>query len=253
MAKKKKAEAGGVPDWMVTYGDMMTLLLCFFVLLAAFSELKQDRYEEVLIAIKEAFGYTGGAGSVPTSELPMQSIIQKLQETALYKLKIRTRSQVDDPGTAGREMTVKKIREGLEFTIGGLITFEPGSAKLKPRAEEELARLVSIIRGKNNKIEIRGHATGGDIRPDSEYQNMWDLSYARASAVMMFFTSREQGIRPRRIRVGARADKEPLARRVYNQVDQGVNRRVEIIITETLVDEFTPKTTDQLLMSIASE
>jgi len=57
----------GVPEWVVTYGDMMSLLLCFFILLSAFSELKKPReYQRVIDSIKEALGLDGGQGLVRT-------------------------------------------------------------------------------------------------------------------------------------------------------------------------------------------
>ena len=57
MGKRKKPAPAGVPEWVVTYGDLMSLLLCFFILLAAFSELKQERdYQEVVRSVQEAFG-----------------------------------------------------------------------------------------------------------------------------------------------------------------------------------------------------
>ena len=65
MAKRRKAEEPGIPEWIVTYGDLMSLLLCFFILLAAFSELKQPReFREVIDKIKEALGFQGGMGQV---------------------------------------------------------------------------------------------------------------------------------------------------------------------------------------------
>jgi len=238
MAKKCKCPEG-VPEWVVTYGDMMTLLLCFFILLAAFSELKdEDEYQETVKAIQQAFGYITGSGVAPTNDVPLQSIIEKLEETALYKEKIRKLSQADDPGVTGRDITVKRIREGLQFTVGGLLTFEPGSAELKPQAKEELVRVARMIRGQNNKVSIRGHAAGADLPPGTVFQSMWDLSYARARAVMEFLTADEQGIDPRRIRVTGCGDKEPLTARVYEESQLAVNRRVEVIVTEVLMQEF---------------
>jgi len=77
MPKPKKKDTGGVPDWVVTFGDMMSLLLCFFILLQAFSEFKRDHeYQRVITAVKEAFGYSGGVGVLPTDDMPLRSMIQ---------------------------------------------------------------------------------------------------------------------------------------------------------------------------------
>ncbi len=237
MAKKCKCPEG-VPDWLVTYGDMMTLLLCFFILLAAFSELKdEDDYQEVIQAIKEAFGYTDGSGMAPTEQLPQQSMLEMLEEVALHKELIRKLSQADDPGVTGRTTTVKRIREGLQFTVGGLITFEPGSADLKPQARDELAKVANVIRGQNNKVEVRGHASTGELPDGSAFSDLWQLSAARARSVMRHLTD-EQGIDARRMRVTGCGDTEPLVARVYDQAELAVNRRVEIIVTESLAQEF---------------
>ncbi|MBS3820921.1 MAG: flagellar motor protein MotB [Phycisphaerae bacterium] len=237
MAKKCKCPEG-VPEWIVTYGDMMSLLLCFFILLAAFSELKdEDDYQEVIQAIKEAFGYTDGSGLAPTERLPQQSMLEMLEEVALHKERIRKLSQADDPGVTGRQTTVKRIREGLQFTVGGLITFEPGSADLKPQATDELAKVANVIRGQNNKVEVRGHASAGDLPAGSAYEDLWVLSAARARSVMRHLTD-QQDIDPRRMRVTGCSDTEPLVARVYDEAELAVNRRVEIIVTESLAQEF---------------
>jgi len=75
MAKKKcKCPPPGDPDWMVTYGDMMSLLLTFFILIVSFSTIKKEQqYQEVIKAIKEKFGYRGGIGEAPTENPPENS------------------------------------------------------------------------------------------------------------------------------------------------------------------------------------
>ena len=79
MAKKRKKPPVGVPEWMVTFGDLMALLLTFFILLQMFSELKREvEYQRVVTAVKEAFGYQGGTGVTPTDDLPMKSIVEQL-------------------------------------------------------------------------------------------------------------------------------------------------------------------------------
>ncbi len=251
MAKKKSKSKEGAPEWMVTYGDMMTLLLCFFVMLAAFSELKkEEEFERVIQAFQEAFGYTGGSGKMPTDQLPEQSIIQKIEEIALHNLKYQQQSNTSDPSIYGRETTVQNIREGLKFIVGGMITFEPGSADLKPEGTAEIRKLAEVIRGKQNLLEVRGHTSAADLTAAAEYNNLWDLSYARARAVKDVLTSGGKPVRPSRIRLVGCSDNEPLLTRVLMDDPRvAVNRRVEIIVTETLVQEVAGETTDGQLTS----
>ena len=246
MARKKQPRMEGAPDWIVTYGDMMSLLLCFFVLLAAFSELKNDKFQKVMESMREAFGYTGGSGRIPSDDLPNLAMMAKLDAVRLYDKPFRQISQADDPGVYGKETTVKTIREGWVFTVGGWITFEPGSAELKPQAREQLAVLAERIRGQNNKVEVRGHSVGSDQRAGGNV-DLWDLSTARAKAVMLFITAKPQSIRADRIRIVGCGDTEPLKKRVYDEAKHAVNRRVEIIVTESLVQEYQADTGDHTL------
>lgn len=241
--RRKKKQSGGVPEWVVTYGDMMTLLLCFFILLAAFSELKDDDADPILQAIREAFGQAPGQGFAPTREMPMQSVIEILEETALYKEQIPKHANTEDPGVEGKETTVTRVREGLQFTVGGLITFEPGSAELKPQARESLAKVGRVIAGQNNKVEIRGHAAGAELPDDSPYDSLWELSFARAQAVADYLTSDAVGVDARRLRLVGSAANEPLVARVYDPTQLQVNRRVEVIVTEALVQDFEAENT----------
>ena len=68
--RKEPKAAEGAPLWMVTYGDMVTLLLAFFVMLLAMSEVKKDsRFVDFMQAIKEAFGYVSGVNQTPLEEV----------------------------------------------------------------------------------------------------------------------------------------------------------------------------------------
>ena len=244
MAKKHKCP-DGVPEWIVTFGDMMSLLLCFFILLAAFSEPKKDReFQEVIKAIKEAFGYTGGAGVAPTMDAPTTSVINVTDAVTLFREQFKQVARADDPGVTGKQTTVQTVREGQQFRIGGWLTFDPGSADLKEEAKTALAQIAEVTRGKNNKIEIRGHTSNNDLPPESPFakldpaQALWDLSYARAMAVRAFLAAPEHGIDPARVRVVACANSEPLKTRVYDANSVAVNRRIEIIVVEALMQDF---------------
>lgn len=236
MAKKHECPAG-VPEWIVTYGDMMSLLLTFFILLVTLMEPKKETQsiQESITALQS--GFLGGMGRLPLVDTPMAAIIKKF-EHAVRNEKQKSKSKVEDHGLKGRTTTVTRIREGLLFTIGGLIAFEPGSAELQPEARESLASIAEAIRGHNNKIEIRGHTDGLELIEGGPYKTLWELSNARATVVMEFLTSREQGIRAQRIRLQACADNEPLLRRVVEKDRRAVNRRVELIVTERSVQDF---------------
>ncbi|MCR9217159.1 MAG: OmpA family protein [bacterium] len=236
--KKPKKDSGGVPEWVVTYGDMMSLLLCFFILLAAFSELKQEReYQRVITAVKEAFGYSGGVGVMPTDDPPLRSMLQLMEELAQKSHENSKISESDTRGVSGKSTKVTKVQEGMMFTIGGHLTFAPGSAVLRDEAKAELLRVAKLLKGRRNKIAVRGHASSKVLDADSPFDDLLDLSYYRAKVIAEFLATEGQ-LDPDVLVIEARGDTEPLIHRQYNPEAQTLNRRVEIIMTEVMVEDL---------------
>lgn len=242
MSKKCKCPPVGAPEWVLTYGDMMSLLLVFFIMIVSMSEIKKDdQFKAVVEEVKKAFGMQGGGGKLPTKDDPELSFIEVAEVIEMKKQQERNQSSSTDPGMDGRESTVTTIREGLVFTTGGRVTFEPGSADLNEYGRRQLLTVVDRenIRGTNNIIELRGHAELMELEAgDSDYTDLWTLSFARTRAVMEFLTSDAVGLKADRFRLIANADREPLAKRAYTPADQMPNRRVEMLWTESLVQEF---------------
>jgi chemotaxis protein MotB len=240
MAKKKRgnSDAHGVPEWVVTFGDMMSLLLCFFILLQMFSELKQDReYQRVVTAIKEAFGYAGGVGVMPMDDPPLRSLVEVLETLAIKNNNdVVHDSNAQDPGMDGPQMRVTKVREGIVFTIGGPSTFDPLSAEIKESVKQEIRELAKLLVGRNNKIEIIGHAAPNYLPADSPWEDLDDLSYHRAVNVKNLLI--ECGLDDRVFRLEAAGTREPVRPRAMDPADAAENRRVEIILTEVLVEEM---------------
>lgn len=241
MAKRRQKKGGSeIPEWVVTFGDMMTLLLCFFILLQAFSELKRDHeYQRVITAVKEAFGYVGGVGVLPVDDPPLKSMVQVLEAMAVKSNNDQSRiSRNTEQGIDGPHMRVTRIREGIMFTIGGPGMFEPLSATMREPVRREVLKLVPLLQGRRNKIEIVGHASSKYLPEDSPWRDLDELSYARAVAVKSLLA--EAGIDDRVFRLKAVGDREPIRPRATDPVDAAENRRVDVILTEMLVDDLNP-------------
>lgn len=236
---KCKCPPAGAPEWVLTYGDLMSLLLCFFILLAAMSEIKnEDVWRAKAEIVKNSFGLSGGGGRVPGKDTDRLSLIAKLEKMYLQQQKHKRVVEVNDPGVQGKEPRVTQSRTGIRRGLGS-VTFEPGSAELSESAKLRLRPLIALIRGYNNKIELHGHAASSELAVGtSTYPDLWQLSYARTQAVMHYMVH-DQGIEPERIRLIANADKEPMKKREYEASALEMNRRVEIEISDQLVDDFT--------------
>ncbi|MEO0586085.1 MAG: flagellar motor protein MotB [Planctomycetota bacterium] len=235
---KCKCPPPGAPDWMVTYGDMVTLLLCFFVLIVAFSEIKkEDEWNAVVEEIKKSFGMKGGGGKLPTDEDPELSLIERLETIQFQKKKEPNRSTTEEQGVEGREPRVTQVREGMKFVVGSRVVFEPGSADISPSARRVLDDIAEKVRGTNNVLEVRGHAASAEVEASGRYRDLDRLSFARAAAVRDYLAD-QADVRADRFRLISVADREPNAYGVYNEAAQQPNRRVEVIQSETIIQEM---------------
>ena len=252
MALKKKDPPTGAPDWVLTYGDMMSLLLCFFILLAAFANFdKQDKlFMTAIESIREALGAPGQTGWFPDDEVDFRSLLIRLQ-SLVPPDRPRTEGFADEPGIDGRYTKVKSVRDGVEIIVGGPIAFGGFSAKIEPEADALITKIAPEVIGKSNKIEIRGHATNEPLPLDCGYKDAIDLGYARARAVRDRLV--EEGVDPRAIRVSSAGSYEPVVSQTYNDMRRAANRRVEIIITQALRADYAPTPASPEAMSRGPE
>ncbi len=235
MAKRKKPDEAGIPEWVVTYGDMMSLLLCFFILLSAFSEIKKPReYQKVIDSIKESLGLDGGLGMINTSRNPQNSMINHLVEHAKMAGEVPSRSDVNEQAIAGRDQTVEAIREGGRWVLGGPVSFQAASVEISESSKKELRDLAEQIRGGDERLEIKGHAWG--LEDKGEGDDYRALSFKRASAVAEFLET-EGGIRGERLSIVAAGNSEP---KKTDQLGGSQNRRVEVIVTEVTLSQTHP-------------
>lgn len=237
MGKKCKCPPAGAPLWVLTYGDMMSLLLCFFILLAALANFddRDKLFMAALESIRKAFGATGQTGYFPDAEVDFKSFMVKF-ETFYVPREKKNYGHSDEPGLDGEYYRVKRVRDGIEMTVGGPIAFARFSAEIEPETEIWLAKLAEELKGKRNKIEIRGHATSEPLPLESEYRDQIDLGYARARAVRDRLVS--LGVDPRAIRVSSAGAYEPLVRQNYSDDRRAANRRVEVMVTEALISDY---------------
>lgn len=249
-AKKTRQARAGAPEWMVTYGDTMTLLLCFFVIIVSMSELKEDeKFQKVMESLRAAFGgYQGSIGAVPIANVPANALIAKLLELE-SPIFIKHKGDSDEEGIQGKKFRVTNVRDGLEVVVGGRITFDRFSAMLLPEGRDLIAKSAERLRGYNTKILVRGHATREPLPEDSLYLDANALSYARARAIAQELE--RNGVRRVRMLLVAAGDTEPLVRQAYTERRRAINRRVEILVTEDLIDDYSGSTlTDDLEMNV---
>jgi len=228
----------------MTYGDMMSLLLTFFILLVSLSEIKkEDEWKAVVEEVKKSFGMKGGGGRLPTDNDPALTLVKILETVQNQQRRQNNTSNTEDPGMSGREQRVTTVRPGDFIPVGGLVTFDPGSADLSDRAMEQIRGFIDNeefdIVGTNYIIELRGHAATAEADRIEDGGDLWDLSFDRAKAVMTYLVSEGVGLRQEQVRLIGNADREPLRKQAYTTADRQANRRVEILVTENVIKDYT--------------
>lgn len=243
MPKKQRGGGGGdIPEWVVTYGDLMSLLLCFFILLAAFSELKQPReYRELIEKIHEAFGIDGGIGQILSPDDTSTSNASLRDETAAVgerKAYVNTHNENNTPGDSEK---VQIVQEGNWHTVGMTIDFLAGDAELPPDAIRMLTEEVAPrIKDRTNIVRIVGHAWGyQDEAAGGPGGGVMLMAYRRAQVVHDALV-REAGIDPQVLRIESAGDREPIDLPTYSDAAGGANRRVQIYLTDRTVDQVHP-------------
>lgn len=236
--KQRKSEApAGAPAWMVTYGDMVTLLLTFFVLLVAMSEVKEDeRLRDFMQAVREAFGYVGGERHLPTEEVQVPKNLDEMRVLVLGVLP-ESFGEANDEGLHGRRDRVEYIRPAEYYQPGARFQFAELSAELSAAEAAAVARYAEQLRGLTTIIEVRGHCSRVPVT-GTPFRDHMELSIRRARAVADLLIA--NGIDPRRIHVVGAGTTQPLTRTAADIAERRRNDVVELLQTDHTIDEFEP-------------
>ncbi len=233
-------EGHGVPEWVVTYGDMMSLLLTFFIMLVSMSELKEDgRNRAMMDAIRQRFGPGAGITGIFGRSLQTSSAYRFLRSEGQRMEGGTKRRSRQAKGPGGAFTAVRRINHGTIITLGGPAIFPRFGAELSDDLKARLDVITRVIKHKPNKIVVRGHATPEPLPPGSPYRDPTDLSYARARNVAEYLM--KKGIAPERLYVSAVGASEPW--RITKRPDVfSQNHRVDVFVIDSYISPSQLKT-----------
>ncbi|BDV00053.1 hypothetical protein TDMWS_01380 [Thermodesulfomicrobium sp. WS] len=241
MAKREKKDSGGgdggVPAWMVTFSDLMTLLLTFFVLLLSMASMMDERRtKEALGSVFGSFGF-GTAGYNPLTTSPRPDAFEPGPINDVRDLESIKPLLWEDPSW---DLRFESNRFIQRLGIGADTLFAPDSAELSPQGQGLLRRIAPVLRAAEYPFRIAGHAgllrdEKGDayrIRAEA-MDDSWELSLRRAQAVADFLI--QEGVSATKMRVEGFGRFRP---RTTNETPEGrrQNRRVEITLDRRVVD-----------------
>lgn len=238
MAIEEDNGPAGAPEWLLTYGDMMSLLLTFFIMLAGMSTIQQeDKYQAVADSMRRQFGHDATVFSAAPGETSFFSApLQFLANLGRARRKDTASGGNEVQAITGENSLVQTIRPGKESTVGGVIFFDENSAELSEDNKRALDVIVPQIIGKPQKIEIRGHTSRRPLDNGGSFRNHWDLAYQRCYNTMQYLV--QHGIEKERIRLGSAAANEPLDNSIDPELRKR-NARVEIFLWDDRVDDLT--------------
>jgi chemotaxis protein MotB len=232
MARRKPEEAEpGAPGWIVSFADMMSLLLTFFILLLSFSTMEESRVKEALTSLK------GALGVLPKSMSPIKEPNVKppapLKPTKVETEISRLKEKMNNKGL-DQQVRVKATDRGvLNIKLPESVLFRSGSAELLPSAYPVLKDVADLLEfhldAHESDIRVEGHTDDvpiSNIRR-SVFASNWELSAARAISVMRHLTNVES-LPEEYFSVAGFADNEPLQLPVNLEENRRTNRRVEI-------------------------
>ena len=194
-------------EWIYTYGDMVTLLLCFFILLFALSKTEEEKFK----AVSQAF--RGGPPASPFIFEGMPTFIENIIQ------QIRA-------STVGEEVTINVDDKGVMVSFNDSALFERGSAEPTPEAKKKMEKFSRILYAIPNSVVIEGHTDNIPIKSPT-FPSNWELSAARAASVARLLEG--YGIESNRIEIAAFGSTRPKFRN-DNGATRALNRRIDILI-----------------------
>lgn len=262
MSKRKKHEEHeehvNHERWLITYADMITLLMVLFIVLFAIGQTDLKKFKELAGGMNNALGggrssyekpqvvTTGGTGILQGGQAIMSGTLSNLQKTLDAEQALQDKETQAKQRRAALEDAQHKIEAGLatkgvsgdvHLTIDperGLVVtivadkvlFESGKADITAEGQSVLNEVAPVLAGLSNPITIEGHT---DDRPISSavFPSNWELSTGRAGSVLRYLASR--GVDENRMKASGYANTRPIA---PNDTDahRRENRRVEIVV-----------------------
>jgi len=229
--KKKEDTSPGAPLWLVTYGDMVTLVLTFFVLLFSMSSIDVQKFELMILSFKGAIGFMPGGKAVQEDSAifggqPAQHAGESPRVTPeIQQIARNLRNYLRTEGL-DKEIVVSIDQRGVTVSLSDQFLFESGRAEIKPEGMRVLFKIAEFIKDSVPAVAVEGHTDAVPLR-GGIYRDNWGLSSARAAAVASYLQERA-GFDPLKLQAVGYGPNRPL---VPNDTPEhrALNRRVDLV------------------------
>jgi len=254
MARRRKGKHGGGHEesgeerWLLTYADMITLLMIFFIVLYSMANTDLKKFAQVSLSIKKGFNiptenisvFSAGTGSLldqgglsvgEPSPLVIQSLPQQQQD--YIQLSEALSKFAKEEGLA-KSISINNSPQGIVITLPAALLFEPGSATLQNKAKSVVAKIAEMLRPLPNTIRVEGNT---DNTPTNSplYPTNWELSTARAVSVVRYLIDHGH-LAPKRLQAAGMGEYNPVVRN-DTRSHRAINRRADIVVLYPASDQ----------------
>ena len=239
MARKKKSDDLKPPDWMTTYSDMITLLLCFFIIMFNPDEVSQAQLDAIAESMRQ-----GGIGAMPGG-LTLSSgrsadlgntimTLPSMERGNVMGTAMRKAISVFSPEIHSNKVKITQDERGIVITLAGDAFFYPASATINIEATRDmLLRLGTYLSDpelRGRKFRIEGHTDSSGVDPAGPWEDNWHLSVERSRSVLRYLTA--LGLDENHFQISGFSSTVSVSN---NNTEEGRanNRRVDVIILDS--------------------
>lgn len=203
----------GAPAWIVTFADLMSLLLTFFILILSFANMDIVRFRDMLGSIQDAFGVQvkrreADYVAFSPTQFERKDIEISQENEQILSMVAQMRAILQNDTSLQKSAGLEADDQGLVLRVDNEMMFERGSAALKPGAKQALETVIRILKDYNMDLVIRGHTDDVPVS-NAQFPSNWELSAARATASLRYILEKG-GFSPSRMRAVGYADTRPL-------------------------------------------
>lgn len=249
--RRKSEEEGHASSerWLLTYSDMITLLLALFIMMYTMSTVDSKKFQSLASQLKAAL--TGSEVQIPPSgedqtgvlatitmppystDSPAPSPTSSADASELKQIEAKLKGLIADAGLNG-SVSVRTEERGVVVSLADALLFDSGSADIKKQGRDLINKFTSVINSIDNYIRVEGST---DNRPIKTFQfpSNWELAYQRAQNVL--YALLENGVDPKRLSVVDYGEYRPV---MPNDTDENkkFNRRVDIVFVDKNLNKY---------------
>ena len=227
----------GAPSWVMTFADLVTLLMVFFILLFAMGSIEEEKWKQMKSSLKDALGQENipEAGIREGLDVIKEKVLDETTIHAVDEVGAMVAKEVEEIASEVEEFVFKnklagKVdvssdERGAIITLSDTVMFPPGKSRMTYTGDEIIKQVFDILKQFSYQVKIEGHTDNVPMNT-AQYPSNWELSAARAAEVARKLV--KAGFNPTNLSIEAFAQYRP---KVPNDSRQGraTNRRIEIV------------------------